>query len=113
MALDYSIIGERLKRARLAKNMTQENLAEQLDVSVAFLSRVERGHSHLNLARQTLASPQNGRHTSAQALLPSCLRRPTHRPCYAENAVQETNIEARKETFRCPAPPRQPPSRHG
>ena len=25
MALDYSIIGERLKRARLAKNMTQEN----------------------------------------------------------------------------------------
>jgi transcriptional regulator with XRE-family HTH domain len=53
MALDYSIIGERLKRARLAKNMTQENLAEQLDVSVAFLSRVERGHSHLNLNRLT------------------------------------------------------------
>ena len=54
MALDYSIIGERLKRARLAKNMTQENLAEQLDVSVAFLSRVERGHSHLYLNRLTL-----------------------------------------------------------
>ena len=53
MALDYSIIGERLKKARLAKNMTQENLAEQLDVSVAFLSRVERGHSHLNLNRLT------------------------------------------------------------
>ena len=51
MALDYSIIGERLKRARLAKNMTQENLAEQLDVSVAFLSRVERGNSHINLKR--------------------------------------------------------------
>ena len=28
MALDYSIIGERLKRARLAKNMTQENSRE-------------------------------------------------------------------------------------
>lgn len=53
MALDYSIIGERLKKARLAKNMTQENLAEQLDVSVAFLNRVERGHSHLNLNRLT------------------------------------------------------------
>ncbi len=51
MALDYSIIGERLKQARLSKNLTQENLAEQLDVSVAFLSRVERGHSHLNLNR--------------------------------------------------------------
>lgn len=51
MGLDYSIIGERLKQARLAKKMTQENLAEELDVSVAFLSRVERGHSHLNLNR--------------------------------------------------------------
>ena len=51
MALDYSIIGDRLKQARHAKNMTQEQLAEMLDVSVAFLSRVERGHSHLNLNR--------------------------------------------------------------
>ena len=31
--------------------MTQENLAEQLDISVAFLSRVERGLSHVNLKR--------------------------------------------------------------
>ena len=51
MALDYSIIGERLKRARLAKNLTQENLAEKIDVSVAFLSREECGHSHFNLNR--------------------------------------------------------------
>ena len=51
MALDYTIIGERLKKARLAKKMTQEDLAEKLDVSVAFLSRVERGNSHINLKR--------------------------------------------------------------
>ena len=43
MALDYNIIGERLKKARVEKNMTQEKLAEQLDVSIAFLSRIERG----------------------------------------------------------------------
>lgn len=49
MALDYNIIGERLKKARIDKNMTQEKLAEQIDVSVAFLSRVERGTSHINL----------------------------------------------------------------
>lgn len=42
MALDYTIIGERLKKARLEKNLTQEQLAEQIDVSIAFLSRVER-----------------------------------------------------------------------
>lgn len=51
MALDYNIIGERLKKARIDKNMTQEKLAEQIDVSVAFLSRVERGNSHINLKR--------------------------------------------------------------
>lgn len=51
MALDYNIIGERLKKARTDKQMTQEKLAEQLDVSIAFLSRIERGNSHVNLKR--------------------------------------------------------------
>ncbi len=51
MALDYTIIGERLKKTRLEKQMTQENLAEKIDVSVAFLSRIERGLSHINLKR--------------------------------------------------------------
>lgn len=51
MALDYTIIGERLKKSRLEKQLTQEKLAEQLDVSVAFLSRIERGLSHINLKR--------------------------------------------------------------
>ena len=51
MALDYTIIGQRIKQARLAKNLTQEDLAEKIDISVAFLSRVERGNSHINLKR--------------------------------------------------------------
>lgn len=51
MALDYKIIGQRLKNARIAKNLTQEDLAEKIDISVAFLSRVERGNSHINLKR--------------------------------------------------------------
>ena len=51
MSLDYNIIGERLKQARINKNLTQEKLAEQLDVSVAFLSRIERGSSLINLKR--------------------------------------------------------------
>lgn len=53
MTIDYSLIGERLKKARLSKKLTQENLAEKMDVSVAFLSRVERGSSHINLNRLT------------------------------------------------------------
>ena len=51
MAIDYSVIGSRIKQARLAKNMTQEDLADKVDISVAFLSRVERGNSHINLKR--------------------------------------------------------------
>ena len=51
MAIDYNIMGERIKKARLEKQLTQENIAEKLDVSVAFLSRIERGSSHINLKR--------------------------------------------------------------
>lgn len=51
MALDYTIIGERLKKARTDKKLTQEKLAEKLDVSIAFLSRIERGNSHISLKR--------------------------------------------------------------
>ena len=51
MTLDYTVIGQRIKQARLAKNYTQEDLAEKIDISVAFLSRVERGNSHINLKR--------------------------------------------------------------
>lgn len=51
MALDYSIIGERIKLARTKKNLTQEMLAEKLDVSVPYLSRVERGDSFISLKR--------------------------------------------------------------
>ena len=51
MALDYNIIGERLKKAWIDNNLTQEKLAEKLDVSIAFLSRIERGSSHISLKR--------------------------------------------------------------
>lgn len=51
MALDYKIIGERLRKARMESSLTQENLAEKLDVSVAFISRIECGTTRLNLTR--------------------------------------------------------------
>lgn len=51
MALDYKLIGERIHKARKDKNITQEVLSEKLDVSVAFLSRVERGNTEISLKR--------------------------------------------------------------
>lgn len=49
--IDYKIIGERLKKARLSKGLTQEVLSNRLSVSIAFLSRIERGSSHISLKR--------------------------------------------------------------
>lgn len=51
MKLNYSIIGMRLKQARLDKKITQEKLAEMLDVSVAYISRVECGSIEINMKR--------------------------------------------------------------
>ena len=51
MALDYTIIGERIKLARTSKELTQEKLAEKLGVSVPYLSRIECGDAFINLKR--------------------------------------------------------------
>lgn len=51
MALNFSIIGVRLKQARLNKKITQEKLAEMIDVSVTCISRIERGSTNINLKR--------------------------------------------------------------
>ena len=49
--IDFKLIGERLREERLKKGMSQEDLAEKLDVAVAYLSRVERGGTTINLTR--------------------------------------------------------------
>ena len=49
MALDYTVIGQRIKQARLAKNLTQEDLAEKLNVSRQSVTKWESGKSLPNL----------------------------------------------------------------
>ena len=53
MLPDYEVIGKRIKNSRLERGLTQEELANILDVSVAFMSRVERGSAAVNLKRLT------------------------------------------------------------
>ena len=50
MELDYNLIGQRIKEARKEKGWSQEKLSEAIDVSVAYVSRMERGHQ-MNLKR--------------------------------------------------------------
>ena len=49
--IDYKIIGERLKKARIDKKITQLELAKKIGCSVAFLSRIEKASSYLSLKR--------------------------------------------------------------
>ena len=50
MAIDYSVIGSRIKQARLAKNMTQEDLAEKLGVTDRAISKWENGRGMPDLS---------------------------------------------------------------
>ncbi|WP_341280553.1 helix-turn-helix transcriptional regulator [Paenibacillus sp. FSL H8-0537] len=49
MDVDYQVIGGRIRKAREDKGVTQERLAECLDVSNAYISKIERGKTAVNL----------------------------------------------------------------
>ena len=49
MSIDYHIIGSRVKTSRKAIGMTQEALAEKLDVTIGYISQIERGATKPNL----------------------------------------------------------------
>lgn len=49
MAVDYSLIGKRLKEKRKSTGATQEMIAEYLGVSVGYISQLERGKKKINL----------------------------------------------------------------
>lgn len=51
MALDYCVVGNRIKGIRKVKGITQEQLAKRMGISVTYLSRIERGSSKINLNR--------------------------------------------------------------
>ena len=60
MSIDYGIIGTRIQNKRKAKGLTQEKLAEILDVSVGYVSQIERGISKPNLEMLSMISSALG-----------------------------------------------------
>lgn len=56
MEIDFKLIGERIKEIRKRKGYSQERLSEEMDVTVAYISRVERGKAEINLKRLTQIS---------------------------------------------------------
>lgn len=49
--INYRLIGRHIKAARKARRMTQEMLAEKMDVSLGYIGQIERGAKLINLER--------------------------------------------------------------
>lgn len=49
MPANYKIIGNRIQKRRKAKNITQEQMAEYLNVTPGYISQLERGTTKINL----------------------------------------------------------------
>lgn len=47
--MNYELLGNRLKQERLKMNLTQEKLAEKVEVSHAYIGQIERGERSLTL----------------------------------------------------------------
>ena len=46
---NYSLIGQRVKERRKAKQMTQEKLAEHIEMSAKYISHIETGRKKASL----------------------------------------------------------------
>ena len=49
MSVNYKLIGSRIQAKRKSLNLTQERLAEYLDVTPGYISQIERGATKINL----------------------------------------------------------------
>lgn len=49
--LDYTVIGERIKKYRLLNNLTQSDLSDKIGVTDKYISLIERGHTKISLPR--------------------------------------------------------------
>ena len=51
MDINYHIIGKRIRRYRLSRNITQEELAFQIETSAAYVSNIEHGKKKASLKK--------------------------------------------------------------
>ena len=74
MGIDYALLGKNIKYYRNQKKMTQEQLAEQVNLSLGFISQVERGVTSMSL--DTLVDVCNSLDCSAGDILEHVQIRP-------------------------------------
>ncbi len=47
--MDYKLLGKRIREERLRLGKTQESLAEEVNISTAYLGQIERGERSVTL----------------------------------------------------------------
>lgn len=67
MNIDYKSIGRRIRNARMGLEMTQERLAELVNLSPSHLSNIETGTTKVSLP--TIINLANALHVSVDGLL--------------------------------------------
>lgn len=65
--IDYISVGERIKNTRISKNITQDKLAELIEVNQSHLSNIERGKT--KMSTDTLVNISRSLNTSIDYLL--------------------------------------------
>lgn len=59
-SIDYKLIGERVRKIRLDKGISQVEMAKNFGISSVFISRIEKGMGKVNLTRLTQFSDYFG-----------------------------------------------------
>ena len=72
MEIDYKAIGQRIKIARIKKGITQETVADLIDITPAHMSNVETGKTKVSLP--TLIEIANALSVSVDVLLCDLLK---------------------------------------
>ena len=73
--MDYSSLGARIRRERILRGWTQEQLAEKANISLSFLGHIERGTRKASL--ETLVALANILDASVDELLTGSLKHKT------------------------------------
>lgn len=65
--MDYIALGGRIKNKRLELNLTQEQLAEKVELSAVYIGQIERGERKMTI--ETLVKLANTLNSSIEELL--------------------------------------------
>lgn len=65
--MDYNALGTRIKNKRLEQNLTQEQLAEKVELSAVYIGQIERGERKMTI--ETLVKLANSLNSSIEELL--------------------------------------------